>query len=224
MTLNFLTDIDETLLTFKPGVSSPRSTSSVMNAIRSYAVEVKKRTPESVEAEIDIVKKTVPWWTWTTFLERLGMDPARFWEYAFEYESAYLQPAEPDLPSTFADLKRRGASFFITSNNPPDGIRHKLRLAGFPNPERIFTAFLGATQMQAMKAEPLFWRKVIPETGVPPETLCTLGDDFHDDCEVPFSEGIRRAFLLNRDSRNTGRQLDGMTLIPSISSLKELFA
>lgn len=44
-------------------------------------------------------------------------------------------------------------------------------------------------------------------------------DDFHDDCRIPFSEGIRRCFLLNRDGANDGNVMDGMTLIPSISTL-----
>ena len=224
MEVNFLTDIDNTLLAFKPGSPEPRSTASVINVIRKYAVEEKKTAPESVEKEIGLVKKTVPWWSWSTFLDRLGIDPRIFWEYAFEVESGYLEPAEPDLQETFAELKRRGAAFFITSNNPPDGIRHKLRLAGFRKPETIFTAFLGATQMQAMKADPVFWRKAIPRTERSPETLSTLGDDFHDDCRIPFSEGIRRCFLLNRDGANDGKSMDGMTLIPSISTLKELFS
>ena len=222
MMWNFLTDIDNTLLTFKPDVRVERSTSGVINVIRKYAVEEKKTAPESVNAKIDFVKKTVPWWSWSTFLEQLDIAPELFWEYAFAFESEYLQPAEPDLSETFAALKRRGALFFITSNNPLDGIRHKLRLAGFREPETVFTAFLGATQMQAMKADPVFWRKVIPRTGCPTETLCTLGDDFHDDCRIPFSEGIRRCFLLNRDGANDGNVMDGMTLIPSISTLKEL--
>lgn len=222
MNLSFLTDIDDTLITFKPGCTVPRSTSGVIHVIRKYAVEKKKMPPETVDSKIDLVRKTVAWWSWKTFLEHLNIDPDLFWEYAFEVESVYLQPAETDLYEIFAEWKRRGASFFITSNNPPDGIRHKLRLAGFRHPETIFTAFLGATQMQAMKADPLFWKKVIPLTGRPLETLCTLGDNFNDDCLLPFSEGIRRCFLLNRDGRNDGRVMDGMSLVPSISKIREL--
>ena len=222
MNRNFLTDIDNTLLTFKPEAQVPRSTSGVINVIRKYAVEEKKMALESVNAKIDFVRKTVPWWSWWTFLELLEIDPVLFWDYAYEFESGYLQPAEPDLYGTFAELKRRGAGFFITSNNPLDGIRHKLRLAGFHEPETIFTSFLGATQMQAMKADPVFWRKVIPLTQCRKETLCTLGDDFNDDCLLPLSEGIRSCFLLNRNGSNDGKVMEGMTLISSISKLKEL--
>jgi len=81
---NFLTDIDNTLLTFKPDVRVERSTSGVLNVIRKYAVEEKKTAPESVNAKIDFVKKRFPggagapfWSSWTLLRSFSGNTPLR---------------------------------------------------------------------------------------------------------------------------------------------------
>lgn len=222
MNLNFLTDIDDTLISFKKGTPESHSTSSLIRVIRKYAVEEKKMAPKCADEKINFVKQNISWWDWGAFLNHLNIEPEIFWDYAYEAETGYLEPAEPELEATFAELKARGAGFYITSNNPLDGIRHKLRLAGIKEPDQIFTAYLGATQMRAMKSERLYWQRVIRAVGKPPDTFCTIGDDFNDDCLVPASEGILHCFLLNRNSGNDGKTRNGMTIIPNISNLKEL--
>ncbi|UKI32994.1 MAG: hypothetical protein L6W00_05625 [Lentisphaeria bacterium] len=136
-----LIDIDDTLLVFRmvPGIC--HSTSSLATVIRRYAVEERGMPEAESMARMEAVQARIKWWSWSDFLEEFHFEPGPFWEYAREVESHYLIPAEPGLPETLKRLREAGCSLYITSNNPEDGIRHKLRLAGISRPEELFDGF-----------------------------------------------------------------------------------
>jgi haloacid dehalogenase-like hydrolase len=191
-----LIDIDDTLLVFRavPGVCY--STSSLATVIRRYAVEERGMTEMESMARMEAVRERIAWWSWSDFLDEFHFESGPFWDYAREVESQYLIPAEPGLAATLGRLRETGCSLCITSNNPEDGIRHKLRLAGIARPEELFDVFFSATKLRAMKAEVSYWRKVIEAIGLPLERLYPVGDNPEDDCRVPARAGIRNSFLL----------------------------
>lgn len=191
-----LIDIDDTLLVFRavPGVSY--STSSLATVIRRYAVEERGISETESRACMEAVRKRIAWWSWSDFLDEFHFEPGPFWDYAREVESHYLIPAEPGLADTLGRLHAAGCLLYITSNNPEDGIRHKLRLAGIAREEELFDGFFSATRLRAMKVEVGYWRKVIDAIGAPLERLYPVGDNPEDDCRVPAQAGIRNSFLL----------------------------
>lgn len=215
-----LVDIDDTLLVFRtvPGIS--QSTSSLATVIRRYAVEERGMPEAESMARMEAVRKRIAWWSWSDFLEEFHFDSGEFWEYARQMESQYLVPAEPGLAETLKRLREAGCSLYITSNNPEDGIRHKLRLAGVVPPEELFDGFFSATRLRAMKAEIGYWRMVIEAIGAPLEQLCPVGDNPDDDCRIPARAGIRNSFLLR--PRNSSQHLPaGCRVAESFRAVEE---
>lgn len=219
MIKSLLIDIDETLLHSRYA----NNTGSLMQ-ILPVAAEHFGMDRSEAERHITWVKENVSWWRWADFINKLEMNPALFWEYACRCESVYLEPAEPELAGTLSQLAETGLKLYVTSNNPEDGIRHKLRLAGIPSGKinTIFTGIFGATEMQSMKWDKNYWRKVIAVIGDPPETMAVVGDSFNDDCMTPAMAGLKCFYLLNRNGENNKAVMNGMTLIMSISELSEI--
>jgi FMN phosphatase YigB (HAD superfamily) len=214
-------DIDDTLISFKPG-NEWRGTGSLMGTLKSAGVELRGFSPDESARRIEQVKKDIRWWSWSHFVEALELDNERFWEYAYEFESKYLGPSEDGIPDLFRGLKRQGLKLFICSNNPNDGIRHKLRLAGFKPSEMdmIFDAILGATGFQQMKWDAEYWRLAIKATKLPKEALAVVGDSFNDDYLIPHSEGIPRTFLVSRNGANKDATGEGLHPVASLGELK----
>lgn len=219
-----LIDIDDTLLRFKPG-SEQKSTGSLMQVLRQAGTELAGLPEEEVTKRMDRVKNEVSWWCWTDFIRELGIDPERFWDYAFALESTYLEAAEPGLPDLLKELRGKGLELFVTSNNPNAGIRHKLRLAGISGPEcnRLFSGLLGATEMRQMKWDGEYWHRACFHTGLSCRELAVVGDDLNDDYKVPRQAGLPHTFLLNRKGLyNSMPEQPGMTIIDSLAGLPDL--
>jgi len=219
MIKSLLIDIDETLLHSRYA----NNTGSLMQILPAAAEHFGMKRAEA-ERRVTWVKENISWWCWGDFIKKLEMNPAQFWEYAYHSESAYLEPAEPELAGTLSQLAEAGLKLYVTSNNPEDGIRHKLRLAGIPSGKinTFFSGIFGATEMQARKLEKTYWRKVVAAIGDPPETMAVVGDSFIDDCITPAMAGLKHFFLLNRNGENDKAVMDGMKLIMSISELSEI--
>ena len=98
-------------------------------------------------------------------------------------------------------IRQAGLLLYVTSNNASSGILHKLRLAGIGDFHgcEVFHQLLGATELQAMKWEPQYWKKVLAHTGLAPHEVVVVGDELHCDWQVPNSVGIGVGFLINRD-------------------------
>lgn len=214
-----LIDIDDTLIRFR--TSSTSDTSSLMNVLEQAGRELGGLTPEEAASRIDWVKKNVDWWCWTDFIKKLELDEKRFWDYAYKIENKYLEPSEPDLIKSFKILKSMGLKLFITSNNPNKGIRHKLRLAGIPvhTQNRLFSKFLGATEMQAMKWDSNYWRKAVAHTEIKAKNLAVIGDSFRDDYLIPQSIGIAMTFLIDINNEFSNQKSSTLKPVSGIAQV-----
>lgn len=213
-------DIDDTLLRFK---DSGGNTDSLMSILKDAGVDLANLDREESEYRVNWVNKNVTWWSWDHFIEKLEIEPEIFWSYAYEKESAYLEPTEDRLPYSMRRLKNCGLNLFITSNNPNSGIRHKLRLAGFTNDDidEIFTALLGATEMQNMKGEPEFWNKAVKESGMSMESVAVIGDSLNDDYEIPTSAGLPFTFLIDPEKKQ--RETSKLKPVTGLKEIADLF-
>lgn len=199
-----LIDIDDTITCFKPHVDEAdipgHKTASLFDVLQSAGVELGRLTPEETAARIDKVKNTIRWWHWSDYIVELGLNPKTFWDYAYKKESAYLEATGSEIRGALERLQGAGILLYVASNNPSSGILHKLCLAGLAhmNGSKLFNQLLGATELQAMKWEPLYWRKAMAHTALDGNEIAVVGDNLRDDYEIPLSVGIAGTFLINR--------------------------
>ncbi len=191
-----LIDIDDTLILQEPTVQKERGY-RLLALVREAALKGGVEH-EAVDEVFDLVLDKV-WWRWGDFLEALRIDPLDFWPWADAVESLRSRPTSPDLPDIFDRLHTAGYTLAITSNNPTDGIAHKLRQVGIDDlmQLRLFYAMYGTNNIQANKTQPTFWQRVIADLGVDPSRVTVIGDNHHDDQFVPKSVGIHHTLLFS---------------------------
>jgi len=219
-----LIDIDDTLIRFRSD-APPHNTSSLMEVLKQAGQMLGGLTLKETESRIDFVKKNIQWWCWTDFIKKLELNEDLFWDYAYSIESKYLESSEADLVKSFKFLKDTGMKLFITSNNPNKGIQHKLRLANIPVQiqNRLFEKLLGATEMQAMKWETNYWRKVIAHTGIKAKNLAVIGDSFRDDYQTPQAAGIAMTFLIDINKEYKEQKSSALQPVSGIMQIAKEF-
>lgn len=193
-----LVDIDDTVIRFRRGAR----TDSLLGVLQSAAEVLGGLTPEEARQKIHHVKNQIRWWHFSDFIVALDLNPKLFWKYALDKEMAYLEPAGSEMKAALERLKAHGILLYVTSNNPSSGILHKLTIAGLATIQGapLFSQLLGATELQAMKWEPVYWKKVLAHIGFEASEVAVLGDHSRDDLEIPQSIGIPHTFLINRHS------------------------
>ena len=214
-----LIDIDDTITRFKladeKGGKSVQNTGSLMTVLQQAGVELAGLTPEESAARMERVKREVRWWYWSDFIMELGLNPKRFWDYAYDVESRYLEATGPEIAGVLQRLHDYGTCLYITSNNPNDGVLHKLRVAGLAHNtgSRLFDQLLGVTSFQCMKWDEIYWKRVLCHTALDPHELAVVGDNVHDDYELPHSCGIGLSFIINRFADLSAQNTDSLIFV-----------
>ena len=218
-----LIDIDDTLVRFRSSKDSAAG-GSLMNVLKQAGHELGGLPLAESAERVEWVKNNIRWWCWTDFIEKLELDETVFWEYAYNVESQYLGPSEPDLCKNLESLKSFGLKLFITSNNPNKGIMHKLRLAGIPDGKQaeLFTELLGVTGFEYMKWEANYWKEILVHAGIKAENLATVGDSYNDDCLVPQSVGIAMTFLIDVNHEYAAKQSSTLKPVAGIAEITRL--
>lgn len=198
-------DVDDTLVRFKKtgthAGADVQNTGSLFDVLEKAGMEFSGLTQNEVRKKIDRVKKEVFWWHWSDFIVELGLDAKRFWDFAYEMESRYLEATGNEILGVLTGLKKKGYLLYISSNNPSSGILHKLRVAGLAHNtgSELFHQLLGATELHAMKWDALYWKKALAHTGLSPDDCMVIGDNLKDDFEMPRSVGFAGTFFLRKD-------------------------
>lgn len=193
-----LIDIDETITQFKPDCSN--ETGNLFDVLARAGVELGGLSQEESASRIKNIKENIRWWHWSDFIIDLGLDAKAFWQFAYEIESQYIEATGPELPEALHRMHDNGILLYISSNNPSSGILHKMRIAGVADNHgtTLFHQLLGVTELQAMKWEPIYWKKVLAHTALDGDELAVLGDNPKDDYAIPQEAGIAGTFLINR--------------------------
>ncbi|MBL8995190.1 MAG: HAD family hydrolase [Spirochaetia bacterium] len=198
-------DVDDTLVRFKKtgdhAGADVQNTGSLGEVFENAAVELAGLSRDEARQRIARIKQEVRWWHWSDFVVELDLDAKRFWDYAFEAESRYLEATGPEIPGVLARLKKAGYLLYISSNNPSSGILHKLRVAGLAHNtgSEIFHQLLGATELHAMKWDALYWKKALGHTALSADECMVIGDNLKDDFEVPAGVGFAGTFLIRKE-------------------------
>lgn len=198
-------DVDDTLVRFKKSGSlsgrDVQNTGSLGEVFENAAVEQVGLSREEAREKINRIKKEIRWWHWSDFVVELGLEAKRFWDYAHAVESRYLEATGEEILGVLTRLKKAGYLLYISSNNPSSGILHKLRVAGLAHNtgSELFHQLLGATELQAMKWDTLYWKKALAHTGLSPDECMVIGDNLKDDFEIPMSVGFAGTFLIQKE-------------------------
>ena len=222
-----LIDIDDTIIRFRAdGTRADRnqqSTGSLADVLQQAGVELGGLTAEEAARRIARVKREVTWWHWSDFIVELGLRPKSFWEFAYEVESAYLEPTGTEILPALQRLRDAGVLLYVTSNNPSSGILHKLRLAGIAHVTgtTLFSQLLGGTELHAMKWEPVYWKKVLAHIALDADEVAVVGDNPRDDYEVPHSTGIRRSFLIDRLQDLSAADTEAVTHVQDFTQIAD---
>jgi FMN phosphatase YigB (HAD superfamily) len=221
-----LIDIDDTIVRLKRGMTLAKSqhasdwTGSLLDVIQVAGEKMGGLPAEEVAARIARTKAEIRWWQYEDFLQALGLDAAQFWQFAYETEIHYLEPTGSEIKASLERLRAAGIQLFITSNNTNAGILHKLRLCGITD-ANLFVQLLGASQLKAMKWQPVFWEKALAHVKLDGSQVAVVGDNPRDDFEIPRMAGIAHSFLIDRTRDHAAENSAAVTYVQSFSSIAD---
>jgi FMN phosphatase YigB (HAD superfamily) len=221
-----LIDIDNTIIRARANASegpNPFSSGCLREVVRVAGVGMGGLTPEETERRMRKVQTEIRWWHWSDFIVELGLDPKGFWEFAYETEKRYLEATGPEIGAALKRLREAGFLLYVASNNPSSGILHKLRVAGLGHVHGcgLFSQLLGATELQAMKWEPKYWKKALAHIGLGTADVAVVGDELECDWLVPKSIGIRCAFQIDRTQDLSGEDGDGLYHVQTFDQIAD---
>lgn len=196
-----LIDVDDTLIHQTP---EPGCRYELLELIKQQAGHAGMDRNE-VASRVQKVLDTT-YWCWHDFLECLELDRASFWQLADDVEAQRTTRIDSRIEARLGRLRDKGYLLAITSNNPVDGIRHKLRLAGISSQDQedLFVHYFGTDNCRANKAELTFWRYVVEHLGIPSDRISVVGDNPVEDGRVPSQVGIRRWFPIRNQDSSSG--------------------
>jgi len=222
---DFFIDMDDTLLCEHV---APRDElfleRRLMAVMRDMAVANGIASRAEIEARLALVERQTAWWRWRDLIKPLGIEESSFWETADHYMASRTKPCVHNATAVLSQLRDLGHRLWITSNNPSDGIAHKLRVAGVDTNAQatLFCGFIGTDAAHAMKWDVEFWRSAISIAETSSEHVIVVGDNSHDDMAVPSEAGICRGYLVPSHSlvaKSATELLPGWTTIRSIDHL-----
>lgn len=186
-----LIDIDDTLIR---QVDVPGETYSLLRLIREKAKKVGSDGDWIAQKIRDVFKEV--YWNWGNFLDALQIEKTAFWKMADSQEAKRTTLVDDDIFARLTRLRAMGYRLIITSNNPVDGIEHKLRLAGINSlaQKHLFSAFFGTDNCRANKSQLTFWKHVMNELKTPCEEISVVGDNPVEDGELPKRLGVKHWF------------------------------
>lgn len=215
-----LIDIDDTIVRFKKDTVA-NNTTNLMNIVQSAGEELRGLSTEETAYIINKVNTETKWWHWSDFIVALELNPKQFWDYAYQKESEFLEATGAEILPALTRLRDAGVLLYITSNNPSSGILHKLRIAGVAsnNGTTLFSQLLGATELHAMKWDPVYWQKALAHIALDANEVATVGDSLRDDYEVPQSIGIAKTFIIDRDTDRHNESTDNCVFVQDFNEI-----
>jgi FMN phosphatase YigB (HAD superfamily) len=224
-----LVDVDGTLIRLRadahPAVRPTGDwSSSLLQVLQQAGTSLGGLTAEESARRMQKVQEEIHWWHISDFMSALNLSPVSFWPHALRVELEYLEATGPDILPALHRLRAGGMRIHITSNNPNDGIWHKLRLARLAETwdPPLFEHILGVAELQSMKWDAEYWRRVLDRIGLSGGEVAVVGDNPHDDYQVPLAAiGIAHSFILSRELDRTAENSDRLTFVSSFEDIAD---
>ena len=165
----------------------------------------------------------IVFWDYGDFIDEFHLPTAEPWDAMIKWHEAHLIVYE-DAVRMVKDLHARGMPLYIISNNPIQGCLLKLQRAGLGSREGTpwFVDILGANKLRGQKCSVEFWERALAHTGLSAGRIAVVGDNPHDDFQVPASVGISAFFLVNRAQVIPVERRDAAYLVNDLGRVREL--
>jgi FMN phosphatase YigB (HAD superfamily) len=196
-----LLDLDGTLIAERPHDPAHPLGHVLLGRMRD-AARAAGLPDDDIAARIAAVDATV-WWCWADYLAALHLDAPAFWARADAALRVEFPPMDPELPARLTRLHDAGYRLVIASNNPTDGIAHKLRLVGLDasDQRRLFAPHAGTEALRATKHRPAYWAAILRHHDLHPADCTVVGNHPDEDDTIPRAQGIARAVLVTPTHR-----------------------
>jgi FMN phosphatase YigB (HAD superfamily) len=213
----FMIDIDSTITEYRPDALAPEKLlhgNFLFPIIRDLMVE-NGATPERAAQQILQLTYDVVCWDYPDFIAEFRLPIKEAFQRFHRWHRENMLVYESTL-EILRNLHRRGKKLVVMSNNPYCGCCMKLQRAGLP-PE-FFARILGTNIVRGCKGDPEVWYRAAALLCAAPEEIAIIGDNEHEDGDLPLSLGFAMGFLL---THGTPKPIANNPKISFISSPQE---
>ncbi len=202
----FFVDIDGTITDNNPGKRYPEEKlvwrNPIFGVIRDVMAEEGYR-PEEAKKKIEEYADKIIWWDYPDFVAEFNLPLEKTWERIYRWHKEYLSVYQ-DTVDLIKKLHGKKKNLFVVSNNPVVGCLLKLKRAGLGDitGTPYFKRILGANILRGQKSQKELWKRAIAHIGIPPEKIAIVGDNLTEDAKIPFTTGIKKAFIILRGDVN----------------------
>lgn len=212
----FFVDIDGTITDYATGAMDPRNLlggNFLFPEIRDILVERGWDFDKAGDAIINAANEIV-YWDYNVIAERFDISKSDIFPKMRKWHKDNLVYYE-DMVETVKALSEKGKKLFIISNNPYWGCRFKLELAKLADHDSIyyFDRIFSTDIVLGCKNSRETWLNALKTLDAAPENIVTIGDNCHEDGEIPQSCGIGHSFILKRSDETKLRRESKFTFV-----------
>lgn len=217
-------DIDGTLTDDRgpPQIDQRFALGNALMEIFCVAVqEIHGGTRENVVDQLTTYAERKVYWDYPDFISHFDLPAASVWEQLRAWHRENIHAYEDGVQLVRA-LHNAGHQLHIISNNPYTGCLLKLEVAGLGSLDGTpwFQHIFCANQQRGQKGAVSFWQRAVERGALHPPSTCVIGNDLHDDYEVPSKLGFGAHFIVDRDRSFAGVRQDERLII--VRSLLEV--
>lgn len=199
---HILFDIDGTL-TDDSGTPQIDSRHIMGNALFEGITEcmVEQGMPRAVASRaLQTYAEETTYWDYDDFVRHFHLPEPRIWDALTDWHRENLHVYE-DGVYLVKHLFEQGYPLHIVSNNPRTGCLMKLEAAGLGTLQGspYFQQIFCSNEQYGQKHDLRFWDRVISSSGLNPEQIVIVGNNLHEDYEVPCQLGICGSFIVDRE-------------------------
>lgn len=140
-------------------------------------------------------------WDYDDFVQNFNFPEPEIWEALTDWHRENLHIYEDGLHLVHR-LFEQGVPLHIVSNNPRIGCLLKLEAAGLGTLKEsgYFREIFCSNQQYGQKHDIRFWERILSSSGLDPAQTVIVGNNLHEDYEVPSRLGFYGSFIVDREN------------------------
>lgn len=198
----FLVDIDGTLTDYREGATSADKLlhgNFLFPIIRDMMME-KGWAKDVAEQTIRELADKVVFWDYPDFIAEFELSAKEAFHRMRQWhrDNLFVYSETVELVKKLAG---EGKKLFIMSNNPYTGCLFKLQAAGLADDDfssPYFCRIFGTNILRGCKGVPDVWRRALAQIPAELSEICVIGDNPHEDGEIPRQCGITHSIIIPR--------------------------
>lgn len=140
-------------------------------------------------------------WDYDDFVHKFNIPEPEIWDALTDWHRKNLHIYEDGLHLVHR-LFEQGVPLHIVSNNPRIGCLLKLEAAGLGTLKKsgYFREIFCSNQQCGQKHDVRFWERILSSSGLDPAQTVIVGNNLHEDYEVPSRLGFYGSFIVDREN------------------------